>query len=258
MASTALELCSVVALGLLSHLEHRHTVRPSATISIYLALSCILDVARIRTQALVPGQSTIAGLLGAATVVKLVALAVEMREKTSILLPEYATGFSSEAHANIISRAFFLWLNPLLYMGFRNVMSAQDLPSIHRKLSSEDLAARVQTRWNKCESILHWLCIILSGLSLILDTGNQKRNHALVLQVLLAFPKELCLIFVARSLEVALVIAYPFLVQQAITFLETPSASVNIGYGLVGAFFFVSMGIAVSYPGPVPHDLIIY
>lgn len=151
MASTTLQLCSVVALGLLSHLEHRHTVRPSATISIYLALACVLDVARIRTQALVPGQTTVAGLLGAAVAVKLAALAVEMQEKTSILLPEYAAGFSSEAHANLISRAFFLWLNPLLYTGFRNVMSAQDLPNIHQKLASEDLAARVQSRWDKCE-----------------------------------------------------------------------------------------------------------
>ncbi|KAL2284670.1 hypothetical protein FJTKL_08762 [Diaporthe vaccinii] len=157
-----------------------------------------------------------------------------MQEKKSILLPEYAAGFSSEAHANLISRAFFLWLNPLLYMGFRNVMSAQDLPSIHHKLASEDLAARVQTRWDKC---------------------NQKRNHALVLQVLLAFPKELCLIFVARSLEVALVIAYPFLVQQAITFLETPSASVNIGYGLVGAFFFRFHGNCAGGSMVLPYSV---
>lgn len=155
VASTALQLCSVVALGLLSHLEHRQTVRPSATISLYLALTLVLDVVRIRTQALVPGQRTVAGLLGVATAVKLVALAVEMQEKTSILLPKYAAGFSSEAHANLISRAFFLWLNPLLYMGFRNVMSAQDLPNIHQKLASEDLAARVQSRWDNCELILN-------------------------------------------------------------------------------------------------------
>lgn len=91
----------------------------------------------------------------------------------------------------------------------------------------------------------------MARLLLTLYAGNKKRNHALVLQVLLAFPKELLLIFVARSLEVALLIAYPSLVQQAVSFLETPSASVNIGYGLVGAFFFVSMGIAVSQPCPV-------
>lgn len=67
-----------------------------------------------------------------------------------------------------------------------------------------------------------------------------------MIQVLLAFPKELLLIFAARTLEVGLVIAYPSLVEAAITFLNNSSASVNIGYGLVGAFFCVSMGIAVS------------
>jgi len=159
VASTALQLCGVVVLGVLSHLEHRNTVRPSATISIYLALTCILDAARIRTQALVPGQSKVAGLLGAAAAVKLVALAVEMQEKVSILLPEYGAGFSSESHANLVSRAFFLWLNPLLHLGFRNVMSAQDLPNIHQKLASDDLAARVQSGWDKCEITMGSICL---------------------------------------------------------------------------------------------------
>lgn len=68
-------------------------------------------------------------------------------------------------------------------------------------------------------------------------------------QIVLSFPKELLLIALPRTLEVGLTIAYPFLVQEAITFLDSPSAPVNVGYGLVGGFFCVSMGIAVSkYP----------
>lgn len=151
IVSAALQLCSAVSLILLSHLEHRNTVRPSAAISIYLALTCILDVARIRTQALVPGQGTVAALLGTAVAVKLVSLAVEMHGKASILLPEYAAASSLESRANIASRAFFTWLNPLLLLGFRSVMSTQDLPNIHEKLASEELAARLQARWEKCE-----------------------------------------------------------------------------------------------------------
>lgn len=65
-------------------------------------------------------------------------------------------------------------------------------------------------------------------------------------QVVFSFPTEILLIVIPRTLEVGLTTAYPFLVQEAISFLDTPSASVNVGYGLLGGFFCVSMGIAVS------------
>jgi hypothetical protein len=65
-------------------------------------------------------------------------------------------------------------------------------------------------------------------------------------QVLFSFPNELLFIFIARTLEVGLNVVYPFLVQEAVTFLDSPTAPVNVGYGLLGGFFCVSLGIAVS------------
>lgn len=152
VASAALQLCAAITLGLLSHWEHRNTVRPSLLISTYLILTCILDAARARTQALIPGQTIVASILIATVAVKVLALVIETREKTYILLPEYSES-SSELHSNIFSRAFFLWLNPLLLMGFRSVISSQDLTPIHEKLSSETLAARVQSNWIRSEFI---------------------------------------------------------------------------------------------------------
>src|SRR5947209_4481064 len=116
-ASAALQLCAAITLGLLSHWEHRNTVRPSMLISTYLILSCILDAARATTQALIRGQTIVASILMATVAVKMLALVIETREKTYILLPEYSES-SSELHSNIFSRAFFLYLNPLLLMGF--------------------------------------------------------------------------------------------------------------------------------------------
>lgn len=152
MASATLQLCAAIALGLLSHWEHRNTVRPSMLISAYLILTCILDVARARTQALIPGQTMVASILIAIVVVKLLALVIETREKTRILLPEYSES-SSELRSNIFSRAFFHWLNPLLLIGFQSVISSPDLTPIYEKLSSEALSARVQSNWIRSEFI---------------------------------------------------------------------------------------------------------
>jgi len=67
-----------------------------------------------------------------------------------------------------------------------------------------------------------------------------------MVQVLLSFPSELFLIFVSSTLQVGLNVCYPFLIQEAVVFLDSPTAPVNTGYGLLGGFFFVSLGIAVS------------
>jgi hypothetical protein len=79
-----------------------------------------------------------------------------------------------------------------------------------------------------------------------LRTGSLKGRHALMAEVLFSFSNELLFIFVAKTLEVGLNIIYPLLVQEAVTFLNSPTAPVNVGYGLLGGFFCVSLGIAVS------------
>ncbi|KAL3712035.1 hypothetical protein TMatcc_000730 [Talaromyces marneffei ATCC 18224] len=226
VASTVLQLFAAISLGLLSHWEHRNTVRPSLLISTYLLLSCVLDAARARTQALIPGQTTVSSVLIGTIAVKGLALITEARDKTDILLADFSSS-SSELRSNIFSRALFLWLNPLLLMGFRDVISSQDLPAIHEKLSSEKLVARVQSNWKKC---------------------NQNKRHALMIQLLSSFPSELFFIFMSRTMEVGLNIVYPFLVQKAVTFLDTPTTTINDGYGLLGGFFCVSVGIALVSP----------
>ena len=116
--------------------------------STYLASTLILDAARARTQALTQGQKAVASILIAIVVVKSLLLLIETKEKTRILLPEYSK-VSSELRSSIFSRAFFLWLNPLLFMGFKGVISSQDLPPIYEQLSSEALTARVESKWKR-------------------------------------------------------------------------------------------------------------
>lgn len=76
--------------------------------------------------------------------------------------------------------------------------------------------------------------------------GIQKGKPNLLKDVLFSFPKELLLIFFASTALVALQICQPFLIQETVNFLASPSASQNIGYGLVGGFFCVAAGTAVS------------
>ncbi|QPH11461.1 hypothetical protein C2857_003221 [Epichloe festucae Fl1] len=150
----------------------------------------------------------------------------ETKEKTRILLPKYSK-ISSELRTGLFSRAFFIWLIPVLTAGFKGVISHDGLPVVNEKLSSESLTARVESRWKD---------------------GNLKGKHALMFDVLFSFPKELFVVLFSYTIQVGLQICQPFLIQELVTFLESPSASMNIGYGLLGAFFCVSIGNALLIP----------
>lgn len=112
-------------------------------------------------------------------------------------------------------------------MGFRNSISSPDLPGIHEKLSSATLAARVQSNWERGKFVL--TDVTASPLMLMLCTGDKRGRQSLMAQVVFSFPAEILLIVIPRTLEVGLTIAYPFLVQEAITFLDSPSAPVSLG-----------------------------
>ncbi|KAK7966405.1 P-loop containing nucleoside triphosphate hydrolase protein [Apiospora aurea] len=223
LASVTVQLGAIILLALLSSWEHSRTVRPSFLIATFLITTCILDAARAHTQYLIPGGSPIPVLLIANVVVKLLLLMVEAMDKTSVLLDEHSQ-LSAEMRSGVLSRALFLWLIPLLWRGFRSVIEPSKLPAIYEGLSSEALTTRVETRWKR------------------------GRDGSLLVQVLASFPKELVIIFVSSTIQVALHICQPFLIEKTVTFLDSPTAPINIGYGLLGGFFFVSVGNALVTP----------
>ncbi|RYP57871.1 hypothetical protein DL769_009228 [Monosporascus sp. CRB-8-3] len=224
ITSATLQLCSSILLAVLSHWEHHNAVRPSFLISGFLFLTSILDAARARTQALIEGQHIVASILIAIIVAKLLLLLIESKEKTRILLPEYSET-SSELRSSLFSRAFFTWLLPILSAGFKGVISSDDLPAVNEKLSSEALTARVESKWKN---------------------GISKGPHALMFDVLFSFPKEFSIVLVSNAIQVGLQICQPSLTQKLVTFLESPTAPMNVGYGLLGGFFCVSILNALS------------
>ncbi|KAK9419089.1 putative Multidrug resistance-associated protein [Seiridium unicorne] len=225
ISSAALQLCTSIILTVLSHLEHRNAVRPSFLISAFLFLTSILDAARARTQSLIAEQHVVASLLIAIVVVKLLLVFTETKEKTRILLPEYSET-SSELRSSLFSRAFFIWLIPILSVGFKGVISSDDLPAVNERLSSEALTTRVESRWKK---------------------GVSKGNHALMFDVFLSFPKEFSIVLISNFIQVGLQISQPSLTQELVTFLES-TEPMNVGYGLLGGFFCVSFSNALLVP----------
>ncbi|KAH7310266.1 ABC transporter [Rhexocercosporidium sp. MPI-PUGE-AT-0058] len=226
IVSTVLNLVAALGLGLLSHLEHVKAIRPSFAIAAYLFVSLIFDVARVRTQWLLPTNDPVAAVLTAAVAVKVLMLLLETLGKRRILLAAYR-GLSPENTSGLFSRGFFWWLNSLLTNGFKNVLSAEDIFPINESLSSRKLTDDLQSRWENCD---------------------QKNDNALMRQTLIGFRWNILSIVFPRLCVVGLNVAQPFLINEAIKFVQSANGdeNVNHGYGLIGAYAFVYIGTAVT------------
>ncbi|KAK6858071.1 multidrug resistance-associated protein [Apiospora arundinis] len=226
LASAALSLVTGLGLAVLSHLEHAKSIRPSFIINSYLITTIIFDIARVRTQWLSQrSANAIAGVLTASLASKCVMVILESIGKQSLLL-EPERDYSLESTSGVVNRSWFWWLNSLLFSGFRKVLSLEELPSIHEKINSDRLSHRIQATW---------------------ENWNQKGKHALALACIWSLRWEILMTLVPKFLVVGLMVSQTFLIQDAVHFIQSdPSNGNNDGYGLIGAFGFVYISLAIT------------
>lgn len=146
VASSAMQLLSAFAIAILTTLEHSRTNRPSTIITIYLIAAIMADVTQIRTLFDRKYVPTIARLAAASTGTKFIALILESWPKTSYLLP-IDEPLGPEDISGPLARQTFWWLNPLLLLGNRSLLSVQDLPLLDQELLSEPLREQMVRSW---------------------------------------------------------------------------------------------------------------
>ncbi|KAJ4863834.1 ABC transporter domain-containing protein [Trichoderma breve] len=226
LAAAILNLIAACCIVLLSHIEHVKSIRPSFLLTSYLFTSLLFDAARLRTEWLLSVNVAYAAVLSTSTALKLALLVLENVEKRRILV-DSSKEPSTESTSGPFNRGFFIWLNSLLISGWATVLTMHDLPAIYEKLSSEKLAVIFTKRWDK--------------------VTRDGRKASLFLNTVWILKLEIAGIALPRLATVALTIAQPFLVSQALRFLAMPKDdhSDNIGYGLIGAFALVFVGSAI-------------
>ncbi|KAF3760028.1 P-loop containing nucleoside triphosphate hydrolase protein [Cryphonectria parasitica EP155] len=226
IAAVALDLAAALLACALCHFEHIQSPRPSFLICSWLVITVLLDSARTRTAWLAYPDKSIPGLMLSSVLTKSAFLVLESAEKRNQLLGD-AKSMSREMTSGLLSRGFFFWLNGLLRSGYRTVLSTSSLPAINERLATAELAERFERAWKTCEP-----------------------NHAysLVLVIAKALKWELLKVVLPRLCVLALAIAQPFIINEAVTFISLPdtSATQNMGYGLIGAVALVFIGSALA------------
>ncbi|KAG8161209.1 hypothetical protein KVR01_009473 [Diaporthe batatas] len=224
--AAAVSFAASLSLLGLSYAEHVYSCRPSTLINVFLLFSVLFDATRTRTLWLQDYNRPAAIAALVATVVKLVMLPVEAIEKRDLLRPQYRE-LPSEATSGIFSQWAFWWELPLFRAGYAKKLEIETLFPLEKHFRSSFLQHSLQTRWNQ---------------------SSREGSYALLLAVLSTLKWPILSIIAPRLLFAAFTFCQPLLISATLEWVQTDVVSDDMsrGYGLIGAWFLVYVGIAVS------------
>lgn len=214
------------ALGVLSHMEHQRTLRPSLILNIWLLITLLFDIAQVRTLWLQKYQPATAPAMAVSVAIKAGLVVVEAIEKRSILRGK-RKAVTPESTAGFYNQAVFWWLNPLFIKGYSKSLELEELYGLDKHLSSGYLYPRVKTVW---------------------ENLTAKGPHSLLLLFFQRFKWDFLCAVPPRLAYIGFTFCQPFLITQAVELSSQPItvASRNDGYGLIGAYLIVYVGIAIT------------
>ncbi|KAJ4864914.1 ABC transporter domain-containing protein [Trichoderma breve] len=165
-------------------------------------------------------------LLDAAVLRTTALLVLEAREKSGHVVGRQT--LAPEETSGLYSRAVFAWVAPLLRTGFQRLLRPADLFPLDEKMSSSGLNERFWWHWRKA------------------SPSTQANKHRLILCCIVTLRSAIISVIVPRLFLLAFTICQPLVLTRFLGFLNDETQSVNVGYGLIGAYGLVYLGIAAT------------
>ncbi|GKU10283.1 unnamed protein product [Fusarium langsethiae] len=218
-------VASISLLGL-SYIEHVYSYRPSTVLNLFLLFSVLFDATRTRTLWLQGYNRPAAITALVATVVKILLLAVEAIEKRGFLRPQYRD-LPSEVTSGVFSHWLFSWQIPLFRTGYSQNLQIESLFPLEKHFKSSYLQNQLQDAWGKT---------------------SKKGDYALMFTVFKSLKRPLLAIVFPRLCFIGFTFCQPSLISATLRWAERDSNSDDMsqGYGLIGAWFLVFVGLAVT------------
>lgn len=234
LPASVLSLLAGLALGGVSYLQQSRSVRPSAVLSVYLALSILFDVAQARTLWLREDNANVASVFTTGLVLKALVLVTELIEKRRFLQAPYCH-YPPEALGSVVNRSVFWWINSLLVKGSSTRLHVSDLFNIDDKLTSNYIVPKFSAKW---------------------DRANKKSSYALMWVSFGCFWINLASVVVLRFALTGFKFSQPLLINKAVLLLQEPDSQdkTNTGRALIGATALIYIGIAV-FNGATRHNI---
>ncbi|KAL2022218.1 hypothetical protein VTK56DRAFT_5828 [Thermocarpiscus australiensis] len=220
LAAAALNLVVVFPLSVLSYFEHVFRVAPSFIIELYLLLTVLFDVVRVRTLWLMPPSAHVplAAVETATLAVKLILAVVEAASKEGLVFQEVRDKYTAEQLSGLYGRSLFFWLARTLWNGFSRYLVPSDLSGPRDDDSAELLRDRFRASWA--------------------HNPNKAGKAALLSTLFKSMPEKFIIPVIPRAIIVALTLTQPMLLERMITFVQEGGYEqrMDVGYALIGAF----------------------
>lgn len=240
VTASVLAVLDAASVCLLSYFEHYRSIRPSFLLELYLSCTLLFDAARTRTLWL-EHQTLMSALFSSSLALKLMVLLIEAAEKRKDLISKDKK-YGPEETSGMYSRSLFWWLNSLLRRGYGEVLGDKDLFPITQDMLAENVSARFQRAWDDC-------AYLPSHMDSNVDDEEARASERRLIMTLFHLLKwQLPGLVLARLALLGFTLCQPVLLGKLLSFLQSTEQEDHIGYGLLGAYGIVYIGIAVSGP----------
>ncbi|KGO40807.1 ABC transporter, transmembrane domain, type 1 [Penicillium expansum] len=229
VALSAINLVLAMEIVVLSWVEDQRSVKPSSLLAIYLVFTLLFDIVQTRTLWLSHRNSHRSSLIPSLFTVNVVAktamVLFESLGKQKHLMGSYQD-LPPESTSGIVNRSFMWWLNRLFAIGFRNLLTIEDLDHLDKPLESAETAQTASRAWAQ--------------------RPHLERRFEFPWQIGRAFKGTLALMVIPRLFLIGFTFSQPFLIASVLSWLDNPDSENNAGYGLIGATVLIYLGMAIS------------
>jgi hypothetical protein len=153
VAAAVLSLVAALAVSVVVLYSHLRSLQSTSLASMYLSLALLFDTMRARSYYMRDGMHLLAVLSVSSAAIKLCLVAAEeLYKRKAIADKELKVSLSSEALSGFWNRSLFLWINAMIFHGYRHIMSYSDMARLSPDFGAEKLYYEFNAAWEKGKS----------------------------------------------------------------------------------------------------------
>ncbi|EGX88251.1 ABC multidrug transporter [Cordyceps militaris CM01] len=195
MPATSLELVATINVAIMVYVGHKHSVRSSSALALYLLFTFAVDITKSRSFFLRSGLDALGGIAVATACLRLCLVTLQEKSKRPLIIDDELRDMTGqEAASGFLSRTFLWFLNPIFLTGFYETVRRENMDKLGQELASRSLHSRLNEQWNR-ESIA-------------------QSRFRLLGACFWAWKWDILLLLWPRLLNIVLSFVQPFLIQQ--------------------------------------------
>lgn len=242
---------------LLLYAEHVYSLQPSTFLTSYLGATLLFDGGNAYFYLTQPGLEGVGAFVASIVTVKLLLLLAETVAKRVWLRPSHVKPpIGRDPPKGFWNRSLFLWINSILAIGYRKIITVNTLPPIGTEFDSEYLYNDFLPHWEKgkypprhSHQLAHTSLsdVYLHSRPISADVSSQ---FALAMTCLKTLSRDFFSVVLPRLGYVAFKFAQPFLLQEVVLAVRKLELSVGVIAALIFSTAVIYCGIAVSKSNP--------